>query len=146
MARVERVERVKAYLKSVSKRGDSCRAKVGYGMRYGIYVHEAVPGAPNPPKTDAQRAAMMIAIREREARGHVPWSTGQPKFLEQPAREYAQEMADVIHKNLRNKESLETAVTRAAYFLLRKSMELVPVDTGALRASGAVEVFKTRRA
>lgn len=144
--KVTRVERVKGYLKAVSKRGDSCQAKVGYSARYGIFVHEAVPGTPNPPRSDAQRAAMMIAIREREERGHVPWSTGQPKFLEQPAREYASEMAAIIRKNLRNKESLETAVTRAALFLQRKSMELVPVDTGNLRGSCFVETFKTRRA
>lgn len=140
MAKVQRVERVKSYLKAETKRGVKKNVKVSYSARYGIFVHEWKKGQKVEIKSEAQRRAMFASIREREARGHVSWEVGQPKFLEQPARQYQDEMAAIVQKNLKNKESLETALLRAGRFLLAKSQEMVPVDTGNLKASGAVTV------
>lgn len=67
-------------------------------------------------------------------------TTGQAKFLSEPALFYAPVIADIIAKNLQNKESIETAVRRAGNFLLAESQLLVPVDTGELKASGYVKV------
>jgi hypothetical protein len=65
---------------------------------------------------------------------------GRAKFLEEPARVYSHIIADIVKQNLQNKESLETAVLRAGNWLLSVSQQIVPVDTGALRASGYVKL------
>ncbi len=83
-------------------------AVVGYTAVYALWVHE-----------------------DMEAKHPV----GQAKFLEQPAREMSSELAAVINDNMRRGRSLDTSLLMAALRLQRESMQLVPVDTGALRAS-----------
>lgn len=65
---------------------------------------------------------------------------GQAKYLEQPARKYAKDMAAMIAKMIKNKRSVREAVVKAATILLKLSQKLVPVDTGRLKRSGRVEV------
>lgn len=89
------------------------RATVGYKAKYAAKIHEDL---------------------------EMFHSNGQAKYLEQPARQYRKEMAEITRKNLQNKESLETSMRRAAEFLLERSQELVPVDTGFLKNSGYVKV------
>lgn len=85
---------------------------VGYTAPYAIYVHEN--------------------LQSRHPNG------GQAKFLEQPMREKEQDMVEIVIKNLKNKESLDTALTRAGKFLMQESQALCPVDTGVLRDSAFV--------
>lgn len=67
---------------------------------------------------------------------------GQAKFLEQPARELRHEMAAIVRRSVEAKNGLEEGLQRAGELLLSVSRELVPVDTGALRDSGRVEVVE----
>lgn len=82
---------------------------VGYSAPYAVYVHEDL------------------------TKKH---SNGQAKFLEQASRVNRNQMIQILDSNLKNKESLVTALTRVGKFLLAESKKLVPVDTGKLRDSG----------
>lgn len=68
----------------------------------------------------------------------------QAKYLEAPARRYRREMAKIVADTYRKTHNLEQALTAAAEFLLAKSQEIVPVDTGRLRDSGQVVVGGAR--
>jgi hypothetical protein len=63
---------------------------------------------------------------------------GEAKFLEKPARLYAGQMGKIVKRKMIKKLSLEEATLAAGRFLLEKSQELVPVDTGELVHSGFV--------
>lgn len=114
-------------LEAASKRGRSAKVKVGYDTDYAIYVHETPPP---PPKEEGQRTARH--------------EVGQWKYLEEPARTEQEEMADIVERNLKNKESLVTALLRSGRHLQEVSQTLVPVDTGNLRASAYTEVTDAR--
>lgn len=82
---------------------------VGYTQNYGLYVHERLDlNHPNG---------------------------GQAKFLEQPAREYRRQIINVIKNSYVTLQDLSKAMAFGALYLQKLSMKLVPVDTGALRAS-----------
>lgn len=87
------------------------RYTVGYDKSYAVYVHENLEA-------------------------HHP--VGQAKFLEQPARVHTNDMKTIISKSIKAGKTVRQAVLWAAQFLLRKSKELVPVDTGELKKSGVV--------
>lgn len=80
------------------------------------------------------------AIRQHEDLTLSHPNGGQAKFLEQPAREKRPEMRALIEKKLQQRRSLEDALRAAGKLLLEASQKLVPVDTGALKESGFVEV------
>lgn len=106
--------KVLAKLEALSLAGRKrSKVTVGYAANYAVYVHEDL------------------------ARFHP---NGQAKYLEQPTRQYAKDMADIVTVTLKNKEKLSTALERAGQYLLMQSQLLVPVLTGNLRDSGYVRV------
>ena len=60
---------------------------------------------------------------------------GQAKFLEQPFREYAGEMTEIVRKALRAGRTLPQAVLLAGLKLQREAQLLTPVDTSMLKNS-----------
>ena len=110
---------------------------VGYTAAYALYVHENLQGTPHPPKSDAQRKAMFASIRERERRGRVSWSNGQPKFLTMPFRELGSsgEFRRIIIAAIRAGKTFAQGLLLAGLRLQRESQKLVPVDTGNLKSS-----------
>lgn len=150
MAAMSEVKGVKSIIvqlgKLKAKYGDkSAEGKcvsVGYTAKYALFVHENLQGKPNPPKSDAQRRAMFASIREREERGHVPWAVGQPKFLEQPARELndAGEFTRLILASLRRRKTLLQGLLVCGLRLQRESQALCPVDTSYLKASAFTRI------
>jgi hypothetical protein len=82
--------------------------KVGYSASYAVPVHEILTS-------------------------YHP--VGQAKFLEQPLRTEEKQMGDIIRARLRARETLKAAQLAAAKHLISISLQLVPVDTGALRDS-----------
>jgi hypothetical protein len=83
---------------------------VGYeGVNYAVYVHENL-----------------------EAR-HAPGT--QAKYLEQPAREKQNVLAQIIVDAVRNGAPLLTALYLAGLRLQRESQLIVPIATGELRHS-----------
>lgn len=62
----------------------------------------------------------------------------QAKFLEEPARAYSTQMADIVRGVLALGKSFRDATYSAARFLLHQAQKITPVATGALRRSGQV--------
>lgn len=86
---------------------------VGYSAGYAVYVHENL-----------------------EARHPV----GQAKYLEEPARRLAPEIARVVREAMRRGATLEEALLLGGLRLQAESQRLCPVDRGFLRASAFTEV------
>lgn len=87
---------------------------VGYTQHYAVYVHENLES--NHP------------------------NGGQAKYLEQPFRELAPELVRIVAAGLKGGLSWRDSLLMAGLRLQRESQELVPVDTGALRASAFTRV------
>lgn len=87
---------------------------IGYACPYAVYVHENLTA--NHP------------------------NGGQAKYLEEPSRTYSTQMAEIANQAVRRGSGLAEALMEAGEFLLAKSRELVPVDTGLLKSSGYVRV------
>lgn len=115
MAKVEGVDAVQAALRAQAARGERVSVLVGYTQAYGIYVHENLEA--NHP-------------------------VGQAKFLEEPARELADEMGAIVSKAMERGATLAQALLLAGLFLQRASQKLVPVDTGALKGSAFTRLEK----
>jgi CRISPR/Cas system-associated exonuclease Cas4 (RecB family) len=110
-----RVENVQAVVDGIKrgmgkylKDGKRVVVAVGFTQAYAIYVHE-------------------------DMEAHHP--VGQAKYLEQPARELRQDLGNIVTTILKAGESLSHALLTAGLRLQREAQELVPVDTGALKAS-----------
>lgn len=94
---------------------------VGYTAKYALQVHENLE-----PAEDATR----------KARG----AGKQGKYLEQPARELSNDgtIQKVVRDALKEGLTLEDGLLFAGMRILEASRELVPIQTGNLRASGFV--------
>lgn len=99
--------------------------KVGYEANYAVYVHENLQmkwkGLP----------------RQKPHKGNYwdPQGRGQSKFLEQPAREYADRIGAVVREAYKKTHNMVQSLLMGGFLLQRESMKLVPVDTGNLKAS-----------
>lgn len=87
---------------------------VAYAMDYADYVHEDQEAFHDPPT--------------------------QAKYLEAPARMYRKQIGAIISQVYRRTKNLQLALVEGANYLFALSQELVPVDTGALKASGYVAI------
>lgn len=115
MAKVDGLNRLVQKLRARER--EAARASktvvVGYTSNYAVYVHE-------------------------DLEAHHP--VGQAKYLEQPDRENANELAEVVRTAYQRTGDMERALLLGGLRLQRLSQELVPVDTGVLRASAFTEV------
>jgi len=113
MARLERVEQLgaacKAQLaKALPPGGRRASVVVGYTAAYALYVHENL-----------------------EARH----PNGQARFLVEPLRRLEGRIAAGLADDVRAGLRLDQALLRQGLYLQAESQRLVPVDTGALKAS-----------
>jgi hypothetical protein len=90
------------------------QAVVGYSAPHATRVHEDLEVYHEPP--------------------------GQAKYLEAPSRMYQKEIALAGRAALEQGKTPPEALLAQGQLLLEKSQEIVPVDTGELRASGYVEL------
>lgn len=109
MAKVERLERVVRALEGQRLKKNRPSVIVGYTQRYALPVHE---------NTRAQ---------------HAPGK--QAKYLETPARYLQGELARIVTQVYRQTGDMERALLVAGLRLQRESQKIVPIDTGALKAS-----------
>jgi len=107
------------------KKASSVSYVVGYTAAYALAVHEIIP---LQPQWGRSRSSGKGAYWD-------PVSKGQPKFLEQPAREL--EGGKIIAAVVNKGGSLEDGLKVAALKLQRDSQELVPVDTGGAGLKGS---------
>jgi len=124
---IERAEQVAAKLKQLeatSRQKNNVSVIVGYTARYALWVHEAPMKLKGLP-------------RKRPHKGFYwdPQGRAQNKYLEQPFRDNIEEIKRLILVNAQATGSLEAGLLTAGLYLQRLSMQLVPVDTGNLKAS-----------
>lgn len=114
MPKMEGIKQLKAQLKRLegeARKKHEGSVIVGFTQNYAIYVHENLEAAHDP---------------------------GQAKFLEQPAREKAKELGKIIATVAKRTGSVKKGLLLAGLRLQAEAQKLVPVDTGALKASGFV--------
>lgn len=124
MADIKGIAKVVEQLRArAAKHGNVVSAVVGYTAAYALWVHEMIEKHRGEPRSGGK--------------GNYwdPPGRGQPKFLEQPARTEGPVMGDMIRSDLADGKTLGQALLRAALYLQRCSMLLVPVDSGNLKAS-----------
>lgn len=95
-------------LATKAKRESSKDVIVGYTANYALYVHENL---------------------------QAHHTNGQAKYLEQPARELKDQLGNIAAKAMKNGAPMDKALFLAGLRLQRDSQQLVPVDTGNLKAS-----------
>lgn len=155
MANVFGIKNVKALLDKLEDRrrksltGDNGSVVVGYNAKYAVWVHEMIEKHAGEPRTGTRKDGS-----KRTGRWWDPIGRGQPKYLEQPARELSNsgELARVIRESYkggagaRNSKgqfigaaTLLTALAVGAQRIQRESQKLVPVDLGNLKGSAFVE-------
>lgn len=121
-------------------------AIVGFTAAYALAVHEDVEmklkGFSRDPRVrriemggDPAKARPRPRKREPKGRFWDPQGKGQAKFLEQPAREMQQLLAQEIMAGMAAKMTLAKSLMRAALLLQRAAQLLVPVDTSNLKNS-----------
>jgi hypothetical protein len=101
---------------------------VGFNAAYAIWVHENMEMWP---------PGMRLAGIPRPTKGYYwdPQGRGQPKFLETPARYLRAELAKIVLDYMKAGVPLPKAMFIAGLRLQREAQQLVPVDTGNLKAS-----------
>jgi len=142
MANVLGIKNVKALIKKLERRrqksitSDNGSVVVGYNAKYAVWVHEMIEKHAGEPRTGTREDGS-----KRKGKWWDPTGRGQPKYLEQPARELnnSGELARVIREAYTGKTDLLTAVAVGAQRIQRESQKLVPVDLGNLKGSAFVE-------
>ena len=132
----KKVEDKLKWLQKQSRRHNNVGVIVGYTANYALWVHEApgvLKGKPRGAKKGSKRG-------KYRGRFWDPQNRAQPKFLEQPFRELHEQLVDdvfVVTKSLgiAKGHGLDKGLFVAGLHLQRESQQLVPVDTGNLKAS-----------
>lgn len=119
MMKIEGLTKLVAQLRSMAAKSikdDNVSVSVGYTQQYAIFVHEDLTAAHAPGK--------------------------QAKYLEQPARQLTNDgtLANIIKQAKQSGRTMAQGLLLAGLRLQRDSQALVPVDTGALRASAFTRI------
>lgn len=138
--RVEGLSKLLTQLKDrteKSKREDNVSVVVGYTAAYALYVHECI------------EMKLKGQPRRAPSKGFYwdPQGRAQAKFLETPARMYADVIRRIVINTYKmNNGNLAQALYMGGLYLQRESMQLVPVDTGNLKASAFTRVENEQEA
>lgn len=118
MANIEGLDKVVKKLEALAndKNWDGTGVVVGYTQSYAVNVHEDLDASHRAGKT--------------------------AKFLEGPAREYNTQISELINRTYKATKDIKKALMVGGLFLQRKSQMIVPIDTGALRASAFTALDK----
>lgn len=120
--KVEGLERVVAVLRAraaAATRDSNVSVAVGYTASYALYVHENLEARHKPGK--------------------------QAQYLVGPARALQHVIGGIVRTALAWGATLAQGLLLAGLRIQRESMMVVPVDTGALRASAFTELEKGGR-
>lgn len=112
--KVERLSNLIAALKSRMMGQPIVSVSVGYTQQYALFVHENLEAHHKQGK--------------------------QAKFLEGPARQHKDEIAAKVVEKVKAGATLEQGLLVGGLYLQRLSMQVVPIDTGALRASAFTKI------
>lgn len=122
MAKIQAIEGLKSLLDKLQRRTAAARRDsrgsviVGYTQEYAVYVHENLNAWHEPPT--------------------------RAKYLEGPARQLANSgiLTTIVRTAHRAGQTLLQGLLQAGLRLQRESQGIVPVDTGALRASAFTRI------
>lgn len=143
MAEVQRLKQLTLALQKrsaeIAKTGNVV-VLVGYTAAYALWVHENVEmkwrGLPRDRSIRKDAAGIArYGYKAQNKRGLFWGPQGQAKFLEQPARMFQPELAQIVTTAMAKGKTLAQALMLAGLRLQRESQKLVPVDTGNLRNS-----------
>lgn len=142
MAKVEGLNKVVDALRkraAKAKKDERASVIVGYTAAYALWVHESVGMKlkGQPRGAWKLRYSRDKGWRQTSKRGFYwdPQGQAQAKFLEGPARELAPELGRIVAQALLKGLTMSEALLIAGLRLQRESQLLVPVETGALKAS-----------
>lgn len=110
------IEAVNAKLRALANRSmskDNGVVIVGYTQRYAVYVHE-------------------VPAQHKEGK---EW-----KYLESVVRRLSNEIVRIVEGVYRATNSITKGLLVAGLRIQRESMQIVPIDTGALRASAYTDL------
>ncbi len=147
MSNVGGITNVKALLEKLdarrkkSLRDDSGTVVVGYDAKYAVWVHEMIEKHAGEPRTGYYPPGKKKGGAKKKGNLWDPIGRGQPKYLEQPARELnnSGELARVIREAYDKGKQLQVALAVGAKRIQRESQKLVPFDLGNLKGSAFVE-------
>jgi hypothetical protein len=128
----EQIEGLSRLLQALSKKKAALEAdarksvRVGYTVDYALWVHEDLT------KSHGQDFNILHAAEIAAGTEHPRRPQERAKFLEEPLRQNKREYQRIIEGST---GSLSQRLYLAGLQLQRDSMEIVPVDTGALRQS-----------
>jgi hypothetical protein len=135
MASISGVPQLVRKLKALSTAGrKKATAKCGYAAEYSVYVHEDLT------KRHGEVFNNYYAHEISTGAEHPRRLQEQAQFLSQPLRENQARLANIVATAVRNKEGVRVAVERAARFLMQKSAEIVPIDTGYMLSTAYIVV------
>ena len=106
------------------KAQDRISVVVGYRSNYALWVHEAV--------------GMKLKGEARPSGIGTYWSPSgaTAKFLEIPSRTLTREILRIVVNVTKFGQPLFVGLWHAGKYLLSRSLEIVPVETGELKSSG----------
>ncbi len=126
-------------LERESRRKNNGNIIVGFNASYAVAVHEMIEVHAGEPRTGYHTPGKKRGGQKKRGKYWDPQGRGQPKFLEQPAREMQKEMGQVIVNAVKGGATLLQAIKIAGLLLQRAAQKLVPVDTGNLKGSAFTE-------
>lgn len=98
---------------------------------------QALKGKVKPSASVEYVAPYAVYVHEDLTKSH---KRGQAKYLETPAKLLRNELQSIVRAAVEADRNLEAGTIEAAQLLLEESRKLVPVDTGALKASGRIRI------
>jgi hypothetical protein len=120
-----------------SMKEDDGTVVTGFQAKYALWVHEMKQVNAGKPRTGKREDGS-------ERKGNW-WDgkngQGQPKYLEQPARELhnSGELKRIVRNSYENGATLSQALVTGALRIQREAQLLVPVDLGNLKGSAFTE-------
>lgn len=140
------VDKLRDRAAKATKETNIC-AVTGFTAAYTLSVHERVEmkwkGLPR--SGEVKHAGFDREGKRLVSTGHAanagkgfywdPLGRAQAKFLEAPAREFANELGEIAAEAAKKGASYAHCLLLPALRLQREAMQLVPVDTGNLKAS-----------
>jgi hypothetical protein len=135
MPQIQGFEKLVRKLKALSVAGrKKAIASVGYSADYAVYVENDLT------KRHGETFNEYYAAEIASGTEHARRPQEQAQFLSQPLQDNQTKLADIIATAVRNKEGVRVAVDRAARYLMAKSAEIVPIDTGNLISTAYINV------
>lgn len=118
MPKIEGLDRVVAKLEAMHRREENVSVITGFTQSYALFVHENMTAQHAPGK--------------------------RAKYLEEPARRLSNEgtLGRIVEQVYRKTKDMGKALLIAGLRIQREAQRIVPIDTGALKASAFTVIEK----